>query len=700
MKKRESALAYTTLGWQVFPLHTVIGTGCSCGNLECESRGKHPRIKHGLLNASDDPAQIAEWWGRWPDANIGVRTGEESGIVVIDIDDMGKRGLYDIPKTVWQRTGGGGEHHIFLHPKRHIKTTVGVVPGIDSRGDGGYIVAPPSNHVNGFYEWIESPFDGCDIADVPDWWVHALDNPVKKTRDPSLGGEKIPNGFRHNEVFNFGVRSWKSTQLSETVLGAMLHAYNKEMCLQPLPEAEIEAMVVSISQYDGKTEAEWLEEQEYLKTAKAYTAEMRESRQKRITDSLVNNVTRKAGPPPEFMPPEGLIRDVAEFIMAQAERPLPLLSVSAAVALVAVLAGGKYETYTGLGPNLMLVALAESGSGKQKPKNVINNILLELDLYRFLGADDIASAPGLIAELADNASKLFFLDEFGYALQSITNKNSSSTKREIMSTMMKLYSSYGTTYNGTAYADKKARPKTIIQSPCFVLQATSTHQTFYDALSSEHGSDGFIARMLVIPCGEEREDRVNKRYDRTIPTGIKARLIELSGIQFVGKKIVWIPDEVDDALINLDNSMTKLMAQNRELKEQARAIYSRVAENATKLAMVYAISMSLTDPIIDHSAFVWGREIALWCANNIMERISENVADNETERLNKKMVLRVQESGREGITRRDLQRRFLNMKAWERDDMLKSTIEMGLLFEHGSRLYHPEFKDILESDDA
>src|SRR6266511_2969938 len=78
------ALDYAGRGFAVLPLHTPTGRGCSCGDGECASIGKHPRTEHGSKDAPTDPGQIREWWDRYPEANIGLRTG--SGLAVLDTD--------------------------------------------------------------------------------------------------------------------------------------------------------------------------------------------------------------------------------------------------------------------------------------------------------------------------------------------------------------------------------------------------------------------------------------------------------------------------------------------------------------------------------------------------------------------------------------------------------------------------------------
>jgi hypothetical protein len=148
---RDAALAYAARGWHVFP---------------CEARGKRPLVAHGLNDASTDADQVTAWWRRWPAANVAIVTGTVSGIFVVDVDvkdeKHGDRTLVDlvvkhgpIGDTLHAITGGGGEHRFFAHPGWRVpNSTEKLGRGIDVRGDGGYVVAPPSVHENGHrYSW-------------------------------------------------------------------------------------------------------------------------------------------------------------------------------------------------------------------------------------------------------------------------------------------------------------------------------------------------------------------------------------------------------------------------------------------------------------------------------------------------------------------------------------------------------------------
>jgi len=179
MTKADIAKKYASLGWPVFPLHSITDSGrCSCRE-NCPSPGKHPRTVHGVKQATTDPLVINNWFQSWPDANIGIATGKASGLVVFDFDfkDDGMSFLQTLerPDTLEQQTGSGATQYFFKYPSEgsiRNRTKVNGI-GMDIRGDGGYIVAPPSNHKSGqLYEWIDCELpDLEDLADIPEDWL-------------------------------------------------------------------------------------------------------------------------------------------------------------------------------------------------------------------------------------------------------------------------------------------------------------------------------------------------------------------------------------------------------------------------------------------------------------------------------------------------------------------------------------------------
>lgn len=177
---REAALGYAQRGWRVFPLHGIVNGTCTCGRAECSSAGKHPLVRRGLYEATTDVKQIQSWWRRWRSANVGIVTGAASGIVVIDIDlptalvSLDRLIEAELPATLTGLTGGGGLHLTYGSRDETLGNSAGRLPGIgeelpgvDLRGNGGYIVAPPSIHRSGgAYNWLDA---NGSVAAAPTW---------------------------------------------------------------------------------------------------------------------------------------------------------------------------------------------------------------------------------------------------------------------------------------------------------------------------------------------------------------------------------------------------------------------------------------------------------------------------------------------------------------------------------------------------
>ncbi|MEP7125056.1 MAG: bifunctional DNA primase/polymerase [Byssovorax sp.] len=198
------ALAYATRGWPVVPLYWPTSIApqvcCACGSSSCRV-GKHPigrLVPHGLKDASLDAARITAWWTAAPLANVGIVLGEAARMFALDIDPRngGDRTLAELiaaglPDTLHAFTGGGGEHFFFAWPGRRVACSAGALgPGVDVKGDGGYIVAPPSLHASGQrYAW--DLFEAVPVA-APRW---LLDRVAPRPASPPRVATASPPRF-------------------------------------------------------------------------------------------------------------------------------------------------------------------------------------------------------------------------------------------------------------------------------------------------------------------------------------------------------------------------------------------------------------------------------------------------------------------------------------------------------------------------
>lgn len=225
-----AALTYAARGWHVLPAHSVTEEGkCSCNGKRACKAGKHPRTQNGSLDATIDKKKILEWWSKWPDANVAVATGPQSGIEVLDVDPDhgGQETLADLeatlgplPRTPIQVTGSGGLHYILrcLPENGGLSSSQGTLgAGIDTRGRGGYIVVEPSRNIKGNYYWdVGFHPDDTAPAPLPQNWLDEFnrrkaiptnpetENQIQGTRtDINLILSGVPEGQRDSNIYNY-----------------------------------------------------------------------------------------------------------------------------------------------------------------------------------------------------------------------------------------------------------------------------------------------------------------------------------------------------------------------------------------------------------------------------------------------------------------------------------------------------------------
>jgi putative DNA primase/helicase len=239
-----AALSYAERGWPVVPLYPIREGRCSCGKSDGDgcSPGKHPigsLVPRGLKDATIEHETIERWWGKWPDANIGIPTGEASGVLMIGPDgEQGKADLAaleqmhgQLPETPTAASGSGGQHRLFRYPtdgkvtnrQNHCRTK------IDVRGAGGYFIAAPSVNGSGPYRWEIDP-EETQLADAPEWlldWCRNKDDASKPratpasqphSTDDSPDAERIRDALRHVGGCD-GYHEWVE-------IGMALHAWS------------------------------------------------------------------------------------------------------------------------------------------------------------------------------------------------------------------------------------------------------------------------------------------------------------------------------------------------------------------------------------------------------------------------------------------------------------------------------------------
>jgi len=253
----EAALSYVQAGWPVLPLWSVDEEGkCTCGKSDCRHPGKHPQghlAPHGLNDATVDEATVERWFGA-NDLNIGVCTGSESGLLVLDVDPRhgGDKSLEalekkhgPLPMSRKAKTGGGGWHLYLKYPDDDVRNSASSLgAGLDIRGKGGYVIAPPSRHMSGdVYEWDGDPTT--PLAECPNWMYNGHTKKKQQQKEP---GDAIPEGDRNSTLTSIA-GSMRRKGCGQEAIYAALSEENKKRCKPPLADSEVKRIAESICRY-------------------------------------------------------------------------------------------------------------------------------------------------------------------------------------------------------------------------------------------------------------------------------------------------------------------------------------------------------------------------------------------------------------------------------------------------------------------
>lgn len=241
------ALKYATeYGWAVFPV---------------SSTTKKPLTPHGCRDAKKDPGAIRFWWKTHPDAAIGVATGTMSNLIVIDEDIDENKGLNgyqevtqweringNLPETVRAITGRGGAHLYFKYTGKDIKNRAGILEGVDVRGEGGYVIAPPSYHPNGTqYQWEEDP-EETPIAEIDDTVKKFLEIGHTSALTTFKLPQVIPSGQRNATLYKLACSLQARGLEDDTILETVIKE-NQTKCEIPLSADEVNTIVQSALTY-------------------------------------------------------------------------------------------------------------------------------------------------------------------------------------------------------------------------------------------------------------------------------------------------------------------------------------------------------------------------------------------------------------------------------------------------------------------
>ena len=350
----------------------------------------------------------------------------------------------------------------------------------------------------------------------------------------------------------------------------------------------------------------------------------------------------------------GFIAELMDHTLSTAPYPEPVMSFCGALVMQGFLAGRKVRDASDNRTNLYVLALANSGVGKEHPRKANSNLLAATDLIESIG-DGLASGEGIEDAMFIHPSKLFQTDEVDGLIQAIS-KDKDARHERIMTVLLKMFTAANSVYPMRVKAGKQSPG--VIDQPSLCLLGTAVPKEFYAALSPRMLSNGFVARMVVVEAGrrgpgqdvEPRDipDRlldVARRWSALVPGSRRGNLQ------------AWHPKPL---LVPHDDAALAIL---REFREQADAeyavaegkddtvgmsIWARANEKARRLALVHACSERPAEPLIGPDAARWAIAFVDHLTRRMLFKAAEHVAESDFESRCKRLVAVLREWRRKG----------------------------------------------------
>jgi len=622
-------------GFSVFPVHGINASGqCTCGRESCivpDSRGKvlagkHPSTPNGFKNATTDMEAFTRLYK--PFNNLAIATGPISNIFVLDVDGMeGESSLQSLtaangplPDTLTSYTGRG-RHILFRYPDSKVFTRAGkVAPGLDVRGEGGYIVAPPSKHANGNqYNWIDAD---ADIYDAPQW---LLDMVTKRTIaawpsfTPSMGGNEalsideirellsyLDADCSHDEWVNIGMAihnegypisvwdewSKRGTKYDPFIMTAKWRSFHVgggitfgtlvHMAEMSGWKPSVNDVPIDMADHPARAFIERVLASD--PTLHGSTAPMPRSPSE--TPLLFD--------PLQFPTVAG---DIIRGIIETSQKPQPVLAMLNTFSVLGCIFGRRYASPMNTRTNLYTIGVADTGAAKDHSRRFLKDLMTRSGFGDYLGSDAVVSGPGILTGLQKRISQVMFLDEVGMMLKMIGDEKSSSALKVASKIITELYSSSGTSYIGGQYADTKVEQIRLI-NPNLNIYGTTTGTKYAEAVTKSSIQSGELNRFVVLegdPLPKRRKylgastphDALVEAVSAFMPAGLSA-----SNSPSIAPEVITVSwNGLEDRIWDMGDGQDDKIRADRT----TGALWARYTENVIKIAMIFAICR---DPVV------------------------------------------------------------------------------------------------------
>lgn len=373
----------------------------------------------------------------------------------------------------------------------------------------------------------------------------------------------------------------------------------------------------------------------------------------------------------------GLVGEIADWITSTAIRPQPLLSLAAALSFVGMIKGHRVHGKTDLRTNLMVLAMAPTGGGKEHPQNAIKRLVKACGLQKHLMGEPVSGAGFLYAlQKAGNVGYMV-MDEVGRYIGNLSSSGAGVHQREILDYMIKTFSCANSILLGREKAPGAKEPRIDIDQPHFCCYGSTVYEKFRDACGSGEIVDGFLNRWIVLES-KERPDRHKKVKFSPPPQSIIDKVLEITSKSPYDSYGSPHPEEIEftpEAWEIYDNYRDKVDAMVKTAPYPLNQLINRAPEHIEKIA--HTIAEDGCTGVYDLKAAIAIVEFSNDCIARFAGMISDNVYEKDFVRV-REIIKESSEVQRNALTRRT---QFLTGGSKRRAEIVAALIDDGCIIE-------------------
>ena len=658
---------------------------------------KQPAIKGWTNYCIEKPTdqEIENWANSFPSSNVAVCLGRASGIVAIDLDCMDPEvaeimELLTPPSRV-EKVGTKGWTR-FYKWQPGIETDKLVINGniiFEVLSKNKKTTIPPSKHPSGAtYEWKGESLSTVRPEDLGQFPV----NIINSVRDMIVS--KLPK-YRSGETQAFNKVEQGRNDLMSKYAAEIIKTEN-----------EIGLIINSLIEYDLQNNqpplfsdaTEFGNDDAATNALAFFSSHLMSWNTKRFNNnqSYEHVLIPKVGDEgkskseasensntPELPKPEGVLAAIMTYILKNSYIEQPAFAFSAALSLVATLSGRKFE-FEGVAPNLYLLNVAPSGSGKNAPQEKIKEVLIDAKCDYLLGSGDYVSDASLMDGLPESPVRLDIIDEAGGMLKSV-NRGGATYNAKMADILAELYTTSTSIFLGRQTAEGN---KGRALRPNVNLLCSTTPTGLSEGVTVSAIEKGLMGRFLIfIGDGDKKARRVEQPTRLDTKTILNLQQLASYEPEKSDKVIAGHAQDItfltktDQANIMLQHAFEEFdkLRIDSEGNDVMLPIISRLYQQMLKVTMIHAISRQIFKaiPEVDHNDVTLGYHTVKYFYYHMKDIIEQCVFTNKNEQNTQKLLSVITRSKNTGINKKDLTNKTRFLKKKERNEILEDLLEAG-----------------------